>query len=49
MMTDEELLEARKRSREWREMVEEYCPNGGALLGDFPYEDELSASEVALW
>jgi len=32
-MTDNEMLEARQRSREWREMLEEYCTDGGALLG----------------
>ena len=31
---EEEMLEARQRSKEWREAIEEYCPNGGALLGD---------------
>jgi hypothetical protein len=34
MLTDDELLEARKRANEWRESLEEYCPQGGALFAD---------------
>jgi hypothetical protein len=33
-MTEDEMIEARQRARDWREMMEEWCPNGGALFGD---------------
>ena len=33
-MTDEEMIEARKRAKEYREIAEEYCANGGLLLGE---------------
>ena len=38
-MTDDELLEARKRAQEYRKMAEEECPNGGFLLGDCTREN----------
>jgi hypothetical protein len=31
---EEEAVEARKRAKEFREMAEEECPNGGFLFGD---------------
>lgn len=33
-MTDDEMLEARKRAEEYRKMAEEECPDGGFLFGD---------------
>jgi len=41
---EEEILEARQRSREWREMMEEHCPQGGALLGDEPIEEAVQVT-----
>lgn len=39
-MTDDELIEVRKRAEEYRKMAEEECPDGGFLFGDEPFERE---------
>jgi len=46
MLTDEELLEARQRAHEYRQMAEEYCPCGGFLFGDIHYEQVMEARET---
>jgi hypothetical protein len=33
-MTEEDLIEARKRAQEYRKMAEEECPDGGFLFAD---------------
>lgn len=42
MWTNEEIIEAQKRAREYREMAEEYCPRGGFLFGDEDTKDGRS-------
>jgi len=43
--TEEEMLEARKRAKEYREMAEAECPNGGFLYGDLGFEHVMEARE----
>ncbi len=46
MWNDEQLLEARQRAHEYRQMAEEYCPCGGFLFGDIHYEQVMEARET---
>lgn len=45
MLTEEEAIEARRRAKEYREMVEAECPNGGFLYGDLGFEQVMEARE----
>ena len=33
-MTDDDLIEAQKRAKDYRKMAAEECPDGGFLFGD---------------
>lgn len=44
--TEDEMLEARKRAQEYREMAEEYCPHGGFLCGDPCFGKVMEARET---
>jgi hypothetical protein len=39
MLNNDEMIEAQKRAKEYREMAEEYCPRGGFLFGDENTDD----------
>ena len=45
-MNEQEIVEAERRAREFREMAEEYCPNGGLLFGDPCFDRVMEAREA---
>jgi hypothetical protein len=38
-MTEDQILEAERRAQAFREMAEEFCPQGGLLFGDLGREE----------
>jgi len=40
-MNEDQILEARQRAAEYREMAEEYCPRGEFLFGESERDRDL--------